>query len=107
MSNFFFNIQQLSYPTGCFTDFLQFFGASIFVLWKLALLKKRIILFSPPPVGVLCHRGNYWGCGLFVCMYDMYMCVYTYLIFGQLFVGSKFVIYFSSKMTNPHVLTCI
>lgn len=46
----------ITHPAGCFTQFLQFFGAHIFVLWRLALLKKRIILFSPPPIGVVCYR---------------------------------------------------
>ncbi|XP_064398551.1 DENN domain-containing protein 11-like [Halichondria panicea] len=50
------NSVEACHPSGCFTTYLQFFGASIFVLWKLALLKKKIIFFSPPPVGALCHR---------------------------------------------------
>ncbi|KAG7215927.1 hypothetical protein INR49_031523 [Caranx melampygus] len=28
----------------------------IMVLWKLALLRRRILIFSPPPVGVVCYR---------------------------------------------------
>lgn len=50
---------EITHPEGCFSQFLQFFGARVFVLWKLALLKKRIIICSPPPVGVLCYRGIY------------------------------------------------
>ncbi|KAL5467702.1 hypothetical protein EMCRGX_G031965 [Ephydatia muelleri] len=46
----------ISHPAGCFTQFLQYFGVNIFVLWKLALLKKRILFFSPPPIGVVCYR---------------------------------------------------
>lgn len=46
----------ITHPAGCFTQFLQFFGPKIFILWRLALLKKRIILFSPPPIGVVCYR---------------------------------------------------
>ena len=48
---------QITHPAGCFSQFLQFFGPSIFILWKLALLKKRILIFSPPPIGVICYRG--------------------------------------------------
>jgi len=51
------SLLQITHPAGCFTQFLQFFGPQIFILWKLALLKKRIILFSPPPIGVVCYRG--------------------------------------------------
>lgn len=28
------------------------------VLWKFALLRKRLLIFSPPPVGVVCYRGD-------------------------------------------------
>lgn len=31
------------------------------VLWKLALLRRRILIFSPPPVGVVCYRGENTG----------------------------------------------
>lgn len=47
---------EITHPAGCFSQFLQFFGPSIFILWKLALLKKRILIFSPPPIGVICYR---------------------------------------------------
>lgn len=40
------------------SQFIEFFGEQILVLWKLALLRKRILIFSPPPVGVVCYRGN-------------------------------------------------
>lgn len=30
----------------------------MFALWKLVLLQKRILFFSPPPVGVACYRGR-------------------------------------------------
>uniref|UniRef100_A0A3Q3AFA4 DENN domain-containing protein 11 n=1 Tax=Kryptolebias marmoratus TaxID=37003 RepID=A0A3Q3AFA4_KRYMA len=36
--------------------FIRFFGEQIMVLWKLALLRRRILIFSPPPVGVVCYR---------------------------------------------------
>uniref|UniRef100_A0A8C7Q677 DENN domain-containing protein 11 n=1 Tax=Oncorhynchus mykiss TaxID=8022 RepID=A0A8C7Q677_ONCMY len=38
--------------------FIRFFGEQIMVLWKFALLRKRILMFSPPPVGVVCYRGE-------------------------------------------------
>ncbi|GFY50622.1 DENN domain-containing protein 11 [Trichonephila inaurata madagascariensis] len=49
-------LMKITHPAGCFSQFLNFFGERIFVLWKLALLKKRIIFFSPPPIGVVCYR---------------------------------------------------
>ena len=56
------HLPQITHPAGCFTQFLQFFGPNIFILWKLALLKKKLILFSPPPIGVVCYRGNQQHC---------------------------------------------
>ena len=47
---------QITHPAGCFSQFLQFFGPQVFSLWRLALLKKRILLFSPPPAGIACYR---------------------------------------------------
>jgi len=29
------------------------------VLWKFALLGKRILFFSPPPIGDVCYRGEF------------------------------------------------
>ena len=49
--------QQITHPAGCFPQFIKFFGEQIFVLWKFVLLQKRILFFSPPPVGVACYRG--------------------------------------------------
>ncbi|XP_013392834.1 protein LCHN [Lingula anatina] len=47
---------KITHPAGCFSQFIKFFGEQIFVLWKFALLQKRIIFFSPPPIGVVCYR---------------------------------------------------
>nr|CAB3258649.1 protein LCHN-like [Phallusia mammillata] len=47
---------QITHPAGCFSQFIQFFGESIFVLWKLVLLQKRILFYSQPPIGVVCYR---------------------------------------------------
>ena len=49
---------QVVHPAGAITQFLQFFGAHIFILWKLALLKKRVLIYSPPPIGLVCYRGR-------------------------------------------------
>ena len=48
---------QVVHPMGAITQYLQYFGPHIFILWKLALLKKRILIISPPPIGVVCYRG--------------------------------------------------
>uniref|UniRef100_A0AAX7V4C3 DENN domain-containing protein 11 n=1 Tax=Astatotilapia calliptera TaxID=8154 RepID=A0AAX7V4C3_ASTCA len=47
---------KITHPAGCMSQFIQFFGEQIMVLWKFALLRKRILIFSPPPVGVVCYR---------------------------------------------------
>jgi len=46
----------ITHPAGCFSQFINFFGPSVFVLWKLVMLRKRILFFSPPPIGVVCYR---------------------------------------------------
>ncbi|XP_026183093.1 DENN domain-containing protein 11-like isoform X2 [Mastacembelus armatus] len=47
---------KITHPAGCMSQFIRFFGEQIMVLWKLALLRRRILIFSPPPVGVVCYR---------------------------------------------------
>ncbi|XP_061677394.1 DENN domain-containing protein 11 [Syngnathoides biaculeatus] len=47
---------KITHPAGCMSQFVQFFGEQIMVLWKFALLRKRLLIFSPPPVGVVCYR---------------------------------------------------
>ncbi|POI34962.1 hypothetical protein CIB84_001285, partial [Bambusicola thoracicus] len=47
---------KITHPAGCMSQFIKFFGEQILVLWKFALLRKRILIFSPPPVGVVCYR---------------------------------------------------
>ncbi|XP_041113051.1 DENN domain-containing protein 11-like [Polyodon spathula] len=51
---------KITHPAGCMSHFIKFFGEQIIVLWKFALLRKRILMFSPPPVGVVCYRV--YGC---------------------------------------------
>ncbi|CAB4000171.1 Hypothetical predicted protein, partial [Paramuricea clavata] len=46
----------ITHPAGCFSQFLNFFGEKIFIIWKLVLLHRRILFFSPPPVGISCYR---------------------------------------------------
>lgn len=55
---------QITHPAGCMSQFIRFFGEQIMVLWKLALLRRRILIFSPPPVGVVCYRGGFLLTGL-------------------------------------------
>uniref|UniRef100_A0A1A8A0Z1 DENN domain-containing protein 11 n=2 Tax=Nothobranchius TaxID=28779 RepID=A0A1A8A0Z1_NOTFU len=47
---------KITHPAGCMSQFIQFFGEQIMVLWKFVLLRKRIVIFSPPPIGVVCYR---------------------------------------------------
>lgn len=51
-------IQIIQHPVGCFSQFLCYFGPHVFTLWRLALLKKRVLMFSQPPIGEVCHRGE-------------------------------------------------
>ena len=44
-----------------FSSMLQFFGPDIFVLWKAALLRKRILFFSPVPIEQGCSRVRWMG----------------------------------------------
>ncbi|KAG5267426.1 hypothetical protein AALO_G00221610 [Alosa alosa] len=47
---------KVTHPDGCMSQFVQFFGEQIMVLWKFSLLRRRILIFSPPPVGEVCYR---------------------------------------------------
>ncbi|KAM4554064.1 DENN domain-containing protein 11 isoform 2-T2 [Fundulus diaphanus] len=47
---------KITHPAGCMSQFMQFFGEQIMVLWKFVLLRKRLLIFSPPPIGVVCYR---------------------------------------------------
>ncbi|XP_041935223.1 DENN domain-containing protein 11-like isoform X2 [Alosa sapidissima] len=49
---------KVTHPDGCMSQFVQFFGEQIMVLWKFSLLRRRILIFSPPPVGEVCYRGT-------------------------------------------------
>ncbi|XP_019484838.1 PREDICTED: LOW QUALITY PROTEIN: protein LCHN-like [Hipposideros armiger] len=53
---------KITHPAGCMSQFIKFFGDQILVLWKFALLQKRILIFSPPPVGVVCYRVHCCCC---------------------------------------------
>ncbi|XP_062374168.1 DENN domain-containing protein 11-like isoform X3 [Sardina pilchardus] len=47
---------KVTHPDGCMSQFVQFFGEQVMVLWKFSLLRRRILIFSPPPVGEVCFR---------------------------------------------------
>ncbi|CAG8483507.1 8948_t:CDS:10 [Ambispora gerdemannii] len=44
-----------SHPAHHFSSFIRHFGPSIFVLWKAAILNKRILFYSAPPVEIGCY----------------------------------------------------
>lgn len=48
--------KKVTHPSGCVSQFLQFFGDQVMILWKFALLRRRLLFFSLPPVGVVCNR---------------------------------------------------
>ncbi|KAI8814745.1 hypothetical protein BJ742DRAFT_765961 [Cladochytrium replicatum] len=47
---------QLHSPLASFGGFIEQFEASVFVLWKYAILRRRILFFANPPVEQLCHN---------------------------------------------------
>ncbi|OQR76879.1 protein LCHN-like [Tropilaelaps mercedesae] len=49
-------VMEITHPAGCFSQFLNYFGEKVFALWRFALLRKRILFFSQPPIGVVCFR---------------------------------------------------
>ena len=49
-------VMKITHPTGCFSQFIQFFGINIFALWRFVILQKRILFFAPLPVGIQCYR---------------------------------------------------
>lgn len=57
MQDFIFHFK-ITHPAGCFGQFINFFGENIFTLWKYVLLRRRVLFFSPPPIGVVCFRGE-------------------------------------------------
>lgn len=77
-------LTQITHPVGSFTLLVRFFGSDIFVLWKLAMLQKRMLFFSPPPIGVVCYRGNVFFCKFcFECAgkYLGILCIWNETIF--------------------------
>ncbi|RUS27379.1 hypothetical protein BC938DRAFT_483337, partial [Jimgerdemannia flammicorona] len=46
-----------AHPAHRFPEFVRLFGPNVFVLWKAALLKRRIVFLVPAPV----ERGCYFG----------------------------------------------
>lgn len=47
----------ISTPIGHFSQFVRFYGPSVFALWRLILLQSKILFYSPPPLEISCYRG--------------------------------------------------
>uniref|UniRef100_A0A224YWY7 Protein LCHN n=1 Tax=Rhipicephalus zambeziensis TaxID=60191 RepID=A0A224YWY7_9ACAR len=71
---------EITHPAGCFSQFLNFFGEKIFLLWKFALLKKRILFF---------FSSTNW-CDLLSCILHKYLGCSCIPRLGDLFVSTKF-----------------
>ncbi|XP_065182397.1 DENN domain-containing protein 11-like [Sycon ciliatum] len=56
---------QARHPPGCVSEFCYSFGAKIFSLWRLLMLRKRILFIGHPPVGLLC--GRVYSCHMTSC----------------------------------------
>lgn len=41
-----------------FAEFVHTFGPDVFILWKAALLRKRIMFIHVPPMEIACKYGN-------------------------------------------------
>ncbi|CAL4062524.1 unnamed protein product [Meganyctiphanes norvegica] len=50
------NFAQEKSGTQCLLSFFQFFGSQVIQLWRAVLLRRRILFFSPPPIGPVCMR---------------------------------------------------
>ncbi|KAH8054713.1 DUF2347-containing protein [Aureococcus anophagefferens] len=48
----------LSVLRGSLGNLAFFYGASVFTLWKAVLLRRRILFYSPVPVGIVCERAH-------------------------------------------------
>ncbi|KAJ3049138.1 hypothetical protein HK097_009828 [Rhizophlyctis rosea] len=47
---------QHEHPISYLPDFVEYFGPTIFVLWKYALLSRRIIFYTLPPIELACYH---------------------------------------------------
>jgi DENN domain-containing protein 11 len=47
-----------SHPAHAFPDFVRILGPNIFLLWKAAILKKRILILTSTPVEKACQFGR-------------------------------------------------
>lgn len=47
-----------AHPAHRFPDFVKLFGPSVFVLWKAALLKRKIVFLVSAPVERGCYLGK-------------------------------------------------
>lgn len=46
------------HPAHSFPDFVRTMGPNIFLLWKAAILKKRILILTSAPVEKACQFGQ-------------------------------------------------
>jgi hypothetical protein len=54
--------QNSVFGTDSFSEFVRLFGPNIFVLWKAALLQKRILFMGAPPMEKACKFGKLIRC---------------------------------------------
>ncbi|CAM0139841.1 unnamed protein product [Umbelopsis sp. WA50703] len=47
-----------SHPAHSFPEFVRVLGPNLFILWKAAILKKRILILTSSPVEKACHFGK-------------------------------------------------
>lgn len=51
-------ISKQEFGADTFSEFVHTFGPDVFILWKAALLRKRIMLIHMPPMEIACKYGN-------------------------------------------------
>lgn len=49
-------INGIGVRSGSISHFFKFFGPSVFQIWKALLLHKRVLFYTPVPVGEVCDR---------------------------------------------------
>jgi len=79
---------------------MQFFGHQMLILWKFALLGKRILFFSPPPIGDVCYRGERLSSSVLVFVLFSYAVLWIY---WKVFVYISSSMYLTGSLESTNV----
>ncbi|KAF9927343.1 hypothetical protein FBU30_003300, partial [Linnemannia zychae] len=85
-----------SHPSHQFLQLVESFGSSVYILWKAALSRKRILIYTPPPVESSCLAGTTDKLLLFkLHLFDLVVDLST--------ISESTVVYRSPKEAHPHL----